>query len=238
MNKGIILAGGNGTRLRPLTQITNKHLLPIFNKPMILYPLDTLKALGIEDILIVSGGEHIGRFTEFLGDGKDFGVNLTYRVQRAAGGIAEALGLARDFASGQPVSVILGDNIFDNTQLNGILDILNPEAACVFLKEVEDPQRFGVPVFQEEIIVRIVEKPKNPSSNYAVTGLYCYPNEVFEAVEYLHPSERGELEITDVNNYFIEKENMRFHILDGYWSDAGTFESLLSSSNWASQQIE
>ena len=245
--KGIILAGGNGTRLRPLTYVTNKHLLPIYNKPMILYPLETLKMLGIKDILIVSGGEHIGWFTEFLGDGSVYNVNLTYRVQMEAGGIAEALGLARDFVGSDSATVILGDNIFDNYQISQIIpDVdLKEGRACIFLKKVPDPQRFGVPEFagvegedwSTLRISRIVEKPATPPSEYAVTGLYHYPNIVFDVVKGLKPSDRGELEITDVNNYFVENGIMDFLRLDGYWSDAGTFDSLLASANWVKSTL-
>ena len=237
--KGVILAGGNGTRLRPLTQVTNKHLLPIYDKPMVIYPIETLKALGVKDILLVSGGEHIGKFTEFLGDGSHFGVNLTYRVQEKAGGIAEALGLAEDFVGDHSVTVILGDNIFDNEKLIDDVQQRNlflPEDghACVYLKKVTDPKRFGVPVFcGEGHITKIEEKPDAPKSDFAVTGLYTYPSEVFEVIHTLKPSARGELEVTDLNNYFIEKQRMDFIELDGFWSDAGTFESLLKSSVWA-----
>ena len=232
--KGVILAGGGGTRLKPLTGIMNKHLLPVYNKPMILYPLETLKALGIKDIMIVSGGDHIGWFTDFLGDGSKYNVNLTYRVQRRAGGIAEALGLAKDFVGNDYCVVILGDNIFDNTQITQIIPEfdLDMTKACVFLKDVPDPQRFGVPVFEGEKIVKIEEKPTYPRSSYAVTGLYCYPPEVFNVVPTLTPSARGELEITDINNYFIEKASMNCVKLTGFWSDSGTFDSLLSAANW------
>lgn len=233
--KGIILAGGSGTRLKPLTEIINKHLLPIYNKPMILYPLETLKALGIKDILIVSGGEHIGKFTDFLGDGSKYNVNLTYKVQQKAGGIAEALGLAESFINGEYCVVILGDNIFDNTQITAIIPEcdLDFTKSYVFLKDVHDPQRFGVPIFDSsEKITKIEEKPINPKSSFAVTGLYCYPPEVFDVVKTLKPSARGELEISDVNNYFIDKGDLEYIKLTGFWSDSGTFDSLLSAANW------
>ena len=248
MKKGIILCGGEGTRLRPLTQITNKHLLPVWDKPMVLYPLETLKTLGIKDILLVSGGEHIGRFTEFLGDGADFGVNLTYRVQRNAGGIAEALGLAKDFAAGESVAVILGDNIFDNDSIlkrfppDGGLEGLEDGRMRLFVKKVNDAHRFGVLLYSEEdknpntTGWKIVEKPKGMIEGEAVTGLYVYPNKVFDVVPKLKPSARGELEITDINNYFLSQgNNSVVYRLDGFWSDAGTFESLLRSSLWASK---
>jgi glucose-1-phosphate thymidylyltransferase len=233
--KGIILCGGKGTRLYPLTSQINKHLLAIYNKPMVLYPLETLKSFGIKDILIVSGGEYIGGFTEFLGDGSRFGVNLTYRVQEQAGGIAEALGLAKDFSSNEGIFVILGDNIFDNSQLTQIAEnkYFQADTAYVFIKEVSDPQRFGVPVFENQEIIEIEEKPKEPKSSFAVTGLYYYPNEVFDIIPTLKPSGRGELEITEVNNWFINHNRLKYIELDGYWSDAGTFDSLLSTANWA-----
>lgn len=240
--KGIILAGGGGTRLKPLTGIMNKHLLPVYNKPMILFPLETLKAFGIKDIMIVSGGDHIGWFTDFLGDGSKYNVNLTYRVQRRAGGIAEALGLAKDFVGDEYSVVILGDNIFDNHQITQLIPEfdLDPTKACVFLKDVPDPQRFGVPVFDEydpEKIIKIDEKPTSPGSTYAVTGLYCYPPEVFDVVPNLVPSARGELEITDVNNYFVDKGLMNCVKLKNFWSDAGTFDSLLSAANWVQSNL-
>lgn len=229
--RGIILAGGEGTRLRPLTYITNKHLLPVYNKPMILYPLETLKGFGCTDILVVSGGNHIGAFAEFLGDGTEFGVNITYRVQKKAGGIAQALGLAKDFANGESVLVILGDNVFG--KLNVTLD---EKKANIFLKEVDNPNRFGVAQFGSDgKLINIVEKPQVAPSKYAVTGLYYYPNEVFDVIQTLKPSARGELEVTDINNYFVDKE-CSYHTLDTFWSDAGTFDSLASSAEWAKYQ--
>jgi glucose-1-phosphate thymidylyltransferase len=239
--RGIILAGGGGTRLKPLTGIMNKHLLPIYNKPMVLYPLETLKTLGIKDIMIVSGGDHIGWFTDFLGDGSKYNVNLTYRVQRKAGGIAEALALAKDFVGNDYCMVILGDNIFDNDQLFSIIpaEDLDKTRAHIFIKEVPDPQRFGVPVFEYETdkVIKIEEKPAEPRSVYAVTGLYGYPPEVFNMISTLKPSARGELEITDVNNYFVDKGLINCVKLSGFWSDAGTFDSLLSAANWAQNHL-
>ena len=242
--KGIILAGGNGTRLQPLTFIQNKHLLPIYDKPMILYPLETLKSLGIKDILIVSGGEYIGGFTEFLGDGSKFGVNLTYRVQEKAGGIAEALGLAKDFSNNEEIAVILGDNIFDNLFIMHFNDFINKnviskEVAMLFFSEQDEPSRFGVPVFKngnKEDLVLIEEKPKKPQSNYAVTGLYIYPPSVFDIIPTLKPSNRGELEISDVNNWYIKNKKAAYGFLSSFWSDSGTFDSLLECANWAQQQ--
>lgn len=245
MRKGVILCGGHGTRLMPLTLISNKHLLPIYNKPMFLYPLETLKSLGIKDILIVSGGEHIGRFLEFLGNGSKYGVNVTYRVQETAGGIADALGTAKEFANGEEITVILGDNIYDNEQIKKIIfKNYKSDRAYIFLKEVPDPQRFGVPVFAEwedngferKRIIKIEEKPQNPKSNFAVTGLYCYPSNVFDVISTLKPSARGELEVTDLNNYYVKNNLLEFFEIEGYWSDAGMFDSLLDSSVWAREK--
>lgn len=235
MGKGIILAGGMGTRLRPATYAMNKHMVPILNRPMILYPLETLKALGIQDIMIVSGGNHIGGFAEFLGDGSDYGVNLTYRVQKAAGGIAQALALAEDFAAGHRIAVILGDNIFENGKLGAALfrsDYVN-DNAHIIVKSVKDPKRFGV-LSETEDGYEIVEKPEIAKSDKAVTGLYMYPPSVFEIVKSLKPSRRGELEITDVNNAFIERKQLiATDIGETFWSDAGTPESLAEVTKWA-----
>jgi len=214
--KGIILAGGKGTRMLPATRLMNKHLIPVLNKPMILYPLQTLIDMGCKDILIVSGGNHIGGIAEFLGDGSDYGVNLTYKVQKEAGGIAQALLLAEDFVDGQ-FAVILGDNYFDKH--------ITPPVGCgIVIKEVQDPERFGV-YFNGNIL----EKPKSPCSNLAVTGLYFYTPEIFEYIKTLKPSERGELEITDVNNYCLSNLPTTTLYHDGFWSDMGTPESLLAT---------
>lgn len=221
IKKGIILAGGNGTRLRPLTSVVNKHLLSVYDKPMIMYPLETLKGMGVTDIMVVTGGEHVGRFLEFLGDGSDYGVNLTYRVQKEAGGIAQALSLAEEFVGEDNFAVILGDNIFDSP--------VDPPKKCgIVLKRIDDPSRFGV--YHEG---KIVEKPKEPLSNMAVTGLYFYTPEIFDFIKGLKPSARGELEITDVNNWCLENLETATTEYTGFWSDAGTFDSLLASSNWA-----
>jgi glucose-1-phosphate thymidylyltransferase len=232
--KGIILAGGKGTRLRPATQIYNKHLLAILNKPMVLYPLETLKKLGIKDILIVTGGDAVGGFADFLGDGSDYGVNLTYKVQKEAGGIAQALGLAQDFAKdSQSIAVVLGDNIFDN---NSVIIPKNYKEnyAVLFGKKVKDPERFGVmEITKNGKVTSIEEKPKNPKSNIAVTGLYIYPQDVFDIIKTLKPSARGELEITDVNNYYIKRDNCLFVNLKGFWHDAGTPSSLFEAIKWA-----
>lgn len=229
--KGLILAGGKGTRLLPATKVVNKHMIPILNKPMILYPLETLKELGCTDIMVVSGGGHIGGIAEFLGDGSDYGVQFTYRVQKEAGGIAQALGLAREFAGDNPIAVILGDNVFDNRNLS--LQIGSMLAAHIWVKEVEDPTRFGVlRTDPKGNIIGIVEKPasKQPG-DYAVTGLYVYPPSVFDVIETLVPSARGELEITDVNNHYLK--NCTVHRILDFWSDAGTPESLKEVIDWA-----
>lgn len=234
--KGVILAGGKGSRLYPLTHVTNKHLLPVYNKPMIYYPIETLVKAGIKDILITVGGPHVGHFLSILKNGQDFGVNhLEFAYQEGEGGIAQALSLAEKFAEGDNVAVILGDNTTD-------ADISKPvrefnEGALIFLKEVPDPERFGVPTLDPNDphrIVKITEKPKKPDSNYAVTGLYLYDNQVFEFIKGIKPSDRGELEITDVNNMYIKKGQLRAHKLNSYWRDAGTFDTLLEANNhWA-----
>jgi len=238
--KGIVLAGGLGSRLYPLTKVTNKHLLPIYNKPMIYYPIETLVNAGIRDILIVTGGKNAGDFLRLLGNGKEFGLNhLNYTYQEGEGGIAAALALAEFFADKKPICVILGDNIIEGS-IASYVDNFRKQGcgARILLKEVEDPQRFGVPEIREEKIIRIDEKPSVPSSNYAVTGIYLYDAEVFDFVKQLKPSKRGELEITDVNNAYIQKEKMAYDILDGWWTDAGTFESLLRASNLVSRKFQ
>ncbi len=228
--RGILLAGGLGTRLRPLTNITNKHLVAIYNKPMIDYPLDTLINAGVKDILIVSGREHAGDFLEYLGSGKDYNVNFTYKVQENAGGIAEALGIASDYSTGNSVCVVLGDNIFGS--LPEIRE--TPGRAKVFLKHVQDANRFGVARFGSDgKIETIIEKPKDIKTGYAVTGLYIYPSDVFDVVARLKPSTRGELEITDVNNYYVKLGLLDHEIIDGFWTDAGTPESLAKATQWA-----
>ena len=238
--KGVILAGGNGTRLRPITRVTNKHLLPVYNKPMIYYPLETLKAAGVHDILIVSGREHAGHFLNLLGSGKEFGLNLSYEVQEEAGGIAEALGLAEDFADGQKLMVILGDNIFESVEeikLAADAFLAEPDGARIILKEVPDPNRFGVAEIQAGKILNIEEKPSQPKSNLAVTGLYFYDKRVFDVIKTLKPSDRGELEITDVNNDYIKKGSMTFTVAKAEWTDAGTFDSLLRANNLVAKNI-
>jgi glucose-1-phosphate thymidylyltransferase len=235
--KGIVLAGGLGTRLHPLTKVTNKHLLPIYNKPMIYYPIESMVNAGIRDILIVTGGKNAGDFLRLLGNGKEFGLNhINYAYQEGEGGIAEALSLAEFFADKSPICVILGDNIVQGSIARYVENFHQQKSgARILLKEVSDPQRFGVPEIHGDKIVRIDEKPERPASQYAVTGIYMYDAEVFEIIKVQKPSGRGELEITDVNNAYIAKGSMQYDILDGWWTDAGTFESLLRASNLVSQ---
>ncbi len=226
--KGAILAGGKGTRLYPLTHATNKHLLPVFDKPMVYYPIQTLVNAGIKEIIIVTGGPHAGDFLHVLKNGEDFGVDhLEYAYQEGEGGIAEALKLCEDFVGKDSVAVILGDNCTDADIKKEVKEF--DEGSLVFLKEVTDPQRFGVPVFDKSDnskIIQIEEKPAKPANNLAVTGLYVYDNKVFDYIRMNKPSDRGEMEITDVNNRYIDSGKMRWAELDGFWSDAGTFESL------------
>ena len=230
--KGVILAGGLGTRLYPLTKVTNKHLLPVYDKPMIYYPIQTLINAGIDDILIVTGGNNAGDFLKLLGNGKEFGLkHINYTYQEGEGGIAEALRLAEFFASGEKVCVVLGDNLIEKNIRRAVKNFQKQkEGAKILLKEVPDPQRFGVPELREDRIARIEEKPKKPKSQYAVIGIYLYDNDVFNIIKTLKPSNRGELEITDVNNRYIEKGLMTWDILEGWWTDAGTFESLLRAN--------
>lgn len=233
MLKGVILAGGKGTRLAPLTSVVNKHLLPVYDKPMVFYPLDTLKSFGIEDILIISGGEHIGSFLELLGDGSRYGVNLTYRVQEVASGIAGALALAKDFAAGEQVTVILGDNIFDNKSIPE--HSFKSDIAVLFTKVVDHPERFGVVYHTSGLLgtTTIIEKPTTFVGNDAVVGLYIYPNDVFDIIKTLVPSARGELEVTDISNFYLSNGRVEFVEIEGFWSDAGQHDSLLDSSIWA-----
>jgi glucose-1-phosphate thymidylyltransferase len=225
--KGIILAGGLGSRLLPLTKITNKHLLPVHDKPMIYYPINALINAGIRDILLVTGGNNAGDFLRLLGNGKDFGLeHINYTYQEGEGGIAEALNLARYFAGGEKICVVLGDNIIEKNIIKAVESFRSqPSGAKILLKEVPDPERFGVPVLDGPNVVRIEEKPKTPKSRYAVTGIYMYDNSVFDIIKTLKPSDRGELEITDVNNAYIEKGELTWDILEGWWTDAGTFAS-------------
>ncbi|MDH4239694.1 MAG: sugar phosphate nucleotidyltransferase [Phycisphaerae bacterium] len=225
--RGIVLAGGTGSRLLPLTKVTNKHLLPIGQKPMIYYPIEKLTSIGIREILIVTGIEHMGDVVSLLGSGKQFGCHFTYKVQDEAGGIAQALGLAENFAQRQPVVVILGDNVFeDNLKDYADRFISQKTGARVLLKKVPTPQRFGVALLSDDKIIGIEEKPKKPKSDYAIIGIYFYDASVFDIIRDLKPSGRGELEITDVNNAYIAKNQLAYDILEGWWTDAGTFESL------------
>ena len=225
--KGIVLAGGTGSRLRPLTKVTNKHLLPVGQKPMIYYPIEKLTSIGINQILIVTGVEYMGDVVSLLGSGREFGCQFTYKVQDEAGGIAQALGLAEDFSNDNPLAVILGDNIFQ-ANLKGYADnfISQKSGARVLLKQVQNPQRFGVAEISGGKVTNIEEKPKKPRSDYIITGIYFYDNAVFDIIRTLKPSARGELEISDVNNAYIAKGRLMYDILDGWWTDAGTFDSL------------
>lgn len=232
--KGIILAGGQGTRLLPLTKIINKALMPVYNKPMIYYPMETLAAVGIKDIIIVSGRGHAGQFLELLGSGKNFGVRLSYAVQEEAGGIAQALGLCRDFADKEKIIVALADNIFENLSeiKKAVKDFAKQKrGAKLMLKAVSDPERFGVAYLSGEKIEKIIEKPKDPKSNLAVVGLYMYDHNVWDIIKGLRPSNRGELEITDVNNHYVKQGLTTYEILKGWWVDAGTFDSLAKATN-------
>lgn len=229
--KGIVLAGGLGSRLYPLTKVTNKHLLPVYNEPMIYYPIRILVNAGIGEILIVTGGNNAGDFLRLLENGKDFGLkHINYTYQQGEGGIAAALSLAEHFADRDKIVVVLGDNIIEGNIKAAAEKFRNQkEGARILLKEVPDPQRFGVPVFDGEKIIRVEEKPSKPASNYAVIGIYMYDYRVFEFIKSLKPSQRGELEITDVNNFYISEGKMQWDVLEGWWSDAGTFESLQSA---------
>ena len=230
--KGVILAGGLGSRLRPLTNVTNKHLLPIYDRPMIFYPLETLVRAGIRDILIVTGGNNAGDFLRLIGNGSAFGLNhVNYSYQKGEGGIAEALGLAQYFADGEKLVVILGDNIFEKEITEHVEAFKHqPLGAKILIKKVLDPERFGVVVFRNGKVTAIEEKPKRPKSSYIVTGVYMYDAQVFDIIRTLRPSARGELEITDVNNAYIRRHQMSYSILKGWWSDCGTFDSLLRAS--------
>jgi glucose-1-phosphate thymidylyltransferase len=236
--KGIILAGGLGSRLRPLTKITNKHLLPVYDKPMIYYPLETLCRAGLEKIMLVTGGNSAGDFLRLLGNGSDFGLkDLYYTYQEGEGGIADALRLCENFADGERICVILGDNIIEDDIAPHVRRYLSQErGARVLLKEVPDPERFGVPVFDGDRLVHIEEKPAIPKSRYAVTGVYFYDQRVFEYIRTLKPSARNELEISDVNNAYIDAGTLQYDLLEGWWTDAGQFESLHHASSLVAEQ--
>ncbi|MFM1871204.1 MAG: Glucose-phosphate thymidylyltransferase [Planctomycetota bacterium] len=234
--KGVVLAGGLGSRLYPLTKITNKHLLPIFDKPMIYYPIQCLVNAGITDILIVTGGNSAGHFLQLLRNGSDFGLKrLSYAYQEGEGGIADALKLAEAFADGEPICVVLGDNIIEGSIKKAADDfraqVANGGGAKILLKEVHDPERFGVATIQDGKVTGIIEKPKQPPSNLAVIGIYMYDAQVFEICKTLKPSSRGELEITDVNNEYLRRGSLTCEVLQGWWTDAGTFESLYRSAS-------
>lgn len=230
--KGVVLAGGTGSRLHPLTKVTNKHLLPVYDRPMVYYPIQTLVNAGIEEILLVTGGKNAGDFLRLLGNGRDFGLkHLNYTYQDGEGGIAEALGLAEFFAAGEPICVILGDNVIENNICAAVENFKKQkDGAKILVKEVDDAQRFGVAEIHGNRVLGIEEKPQQPKSNYAVVGIYLYDATVFEKIRRLKPSGRGELEITDVNNFYIDEGKLTFEILDGWWTDAGQFESLLRAN--------
>jgi glucose-1-phosphate thymidylyltransferase len=236
--KGVVLAGGLGTRLAPMTRVTNKHLLPVYDRPMIYYPIQTLVEAGITEILLVTGGNHAGDFLRLLGNGRDFGLkHLNYTYQEGEGGIAAALGLAEDFADGAPVCVILGDNILQRSIRPAVQRYAaKGRGALVLLKEVADPERFGVPVFEQERIVRIEEKPQRPGSRFAVIGVYMYDARVFEIIRTLKPSGRGELEITDVNNAYLAWGELDHAFVEGWWTDAGAVESLFRAAGLVAKQ--
>ncbi|MEZ5346643.1 MAG: sugar phosphate nucleotidyltransferase [Pyrinomonadaceae bacterium] len=231
--KGVILAGGLGSRLKPLTKITNKHLLPVYDQPMIYYPIQTLINAGIDDIMIVTGGNSAGDFLKLLGNGKEFGLkHVNYTYQEGEGGIADALSLVEHFADNEPICVVLGDNIIEGNIRKAADDYRRQGGgAKILLKEVHDPERFGVPEIDGENVVKIEEKPKEPKSSFAVIGIYFYDATVFDVIKTLVPSDRGELEITDVNNHYINKGEMTWNELEGWWTDAGTYESLLRATN-------
>ncbi|MDA0931850.1 MAG: sugar phosphate nucleotidyltransferase [Planctomycetota bacterium] len=236
--KGVILAGGLGSRLYPLTKITNKHLLPVYDRPMIHYPIQCLINAGITDILVVTGGNSAGDFLQLLGNGSDFGLKgINYTYQQGEGGIADALSLAEHFAEGEPIAVVLGDNLIEGNIRQAVEDFrAQGGGAKILLKEVHDPERFGVASLDEAgRVLRIVEKPQQPETNLAVIGIYLYDARVFDFIGRLEPSARGELEITDVNNFYIDDGSMTAEVLNGWWTDAGTFESLLRASNMVAQ---
>ncbi len=237
--KGIVLAGGIGSRLYPLTRVTNKHLLPVYDKPMIFYPLQTLVDAGIRDILIVTGGQNAGDFLRLLQNGKEFGLQqLSFAYQEGEGGIADALRLAEPWAKGDKICVVLGDNIIESDIRDAASSFEQQDkGAMVMLKEVPDPERFGVPVIENGRIVRIEEKPKKPLSSYAVIGIYFYDGTVFDRIRGLKPSGRGEYEITDINNSYIAEGTLRHTLLEGWWTDAGTFESLWHASNMVREKV-
>jgi glucose-1-phosphate thymidylyltransferase len=231
--KGVVLAGGTGSRLSPMTRVTNKHLLPIYDKPMVYYPIQTLVNAGIRDILLVTGGKNAGDFLRLLGNGREFGLkHIDYTYQEGEGGIAEALGLAEYFAGKEPICVILGDNIIENNICQAVDNFKKQgDGAKILLKKVPDAHRFGVAELRGNKVIGIEEKPKNPKSDLAVIGIYLYDNTVFEKIHRLKPSGRGELEISDVNNFYVEEDKLSCEVLEGWWTDAGTIESLYRATN-------
>ncbi len=235
--RGVVLAGGTGSRLRPLTKVTNKHLLPVGQKPMIYYPIEKLTGIGIEEVLIVTGVEHMGDVVGLLGSGREFGCRFTYKVQDEAGGIAQALGLAENFANGQYLAVILGDNIFQGS-LQGYAKgfVEQGRGARLLLKQVPDPTRFGVAEIRDGMVIGIEEKPQQPKSDCAIIGVYFYDASVFDIISTLRPSARGELEITDVNNVYIQRGQLAYDVLEGWWTDAGTFESLTRANELVTRE--
>ncbi len=235
--KGVVLAGGLGTRLYPLTKVTNKHLLPVYDKPMIYYPIQCLVNAGISDIMIVTGGNSAGHFLQLLGNGAEFGLkDLAYTYQQGEGGIADALKLAENFIEGDKVCVVLGDNIIEGNIKKAVTDFKNSEkGAKILLKEVDDPERFGVATLKDNRVTKIVEKPKHPESNLAVIGIYMFDGQVWDIIRSLRPSDRGEFEITDVNNAYIQRGQLTADVLKGWWTDAGTFDSLHRASNMVAE---
>lgn len=231
--RGIILAGGTGSRLRPLTLTMNKNLLPVGNKPMLEYPINKLVDAGITEICIVTGAEHMGSIVDLCRSGKKYGCDITYRVQEEAGGIAQAIGLCKNFANGDDICVLLGDNLFDAPLPPAINTFYRTQKACVLVKEVEDPERFGVVRYEDGCPVEVIEKPQVAPSNDAVIGVYIYPNDVFEVIPSLKPSDRGELEVTDINQHYLSKRKLSISKIEGFWIDAGTFDSLKEANLWA-----
>ena len=227
------MAGGTGSRLYPLTKVTNKHLLPVYSKPMIYYPLFTLKEAGITNVMIVSGKGHAGDFLELLGSGSQFGMKISYEVQEEAGGIAQALSLCEDFANNEKIVVVLGDNVFEDSIADDVSDFtVQPRGAKIFIKKVENPEAYGIAEIDGETIKSIIEKPVKPTSDMAVTGLYMYDPQVFDVIKGLSPSQRNELEITDVNNYYLAQETLSYTLLDGFWGDSGeSFDSLMDAAD-------
>ncbi len=237
--KGVILSGGKGTRLYPLTKVINKNILPIYDKPLIYYPIFTLRDAGIKEILIISGPGHAGQFLDLLGSGKELGVDLTYDIQEEAKGIAHALAIAEDFADESPVAVILGDNIYEENLKKAVDDFKKQEkGAKITVKQVPDPARFGVVEFKGDKVISIIEKPKEPKSNWIVTGFYLYDKRVFDFIRMLEPSVRGEYEVTDLNNLYLKEGTLTYYKTKGEWIDAGTFDSLLKANNLIAEKVK